>query len=80
MAIVQQWDFLLHVKSAIMTEYDTKQRPIVIVESIRAISLELRAFDGYLATHPEERVSVVKVGIVLRPKPDDYHRTQRLHS
>ncbi|KAL3674533.1 hypothetical protein V7S43_000481 [Phytophthora oleae] len=76
-------EFAAHVKNAIMAGRDLEQRRIVIgsvdrLEGLTAIPLKLRAFDRFLATHPEKRGSVVlvQIGISLDSRPNDYHRTR----
>ncbi|POM71164.1 Trehalose-phosphatase [Phytophthora palmivora] len=76
-------DFAAHVRSSIMAGRDPDQRRIVIgsvdrLEGLTAIPLKLRAFDRFLATHPEKRDSVVlvQIGITLDSRPNDYNRTR----
>ncbi|KAE8906375.1 hypothetical protein PF002_g835 [Phytophthora fragariae] len=76
-------DFAEHVKNAITAGRDPTQHRLVIgsvdrVEGLTAIPLKLRAFDRFLATHPEKRGSVVlvQIGIALDSRPNDYHRTR----
>ncbi|ETI34244.1 trehalose-phosphatase [Phytophthora nicotianae] len=76
-------DFAADVKNAITAGRDPDQRRIVIgsvdrLEGLTAIPLKLRAFDRFLATHPEKRGSVVlvQIGITLDSRPNDYHRTR----
>ncbi|EEY64055.1 alpha,alpha-trehalose-phosphate synthase [UDP-forming], putative [Phytophthora infestans T30-4] len=76
-------DFAADVKNAITAGRDPEQRRIVIgsvdrLEGLTAIPLKLRAFDRFLATHPDKRGSVVlvQIGITLDSRPNDYHRTR----
>ncbi|GLD93506.1 hypothetical protein PINS_up002098 [Pythium insidiosum] len=64
--------------------YDSKkQRKFVIaavdrLEGLTALPLKLRAFDRFLALHPEKRGSVVliQIGLSLDSRPNDYHQTR----
>ncbi|EGZ30718.1 hypothetical protein PHYSODRAFT_295406 [Phytophthora sojae] len=76
-------DFAEHVKNAITAGRDPTQHRLVIgsvdrLEGLTAIPLKLRAFDRFLATHPDKRGSVVlvQIGIALDSRPNDYHRTR----
>ncbi|GMF11786.1 unnamed protein product [Phytophthora lilii] len=76
-------DFAAHVKNAIMAGRDQAQHRLVIgsvdrLEGLTAIPLKLRAFERFLATHPDKRNSVVlvQIGISLDSRPNDYHRTR----
>ncbi|OWZ22070.1 Trehalose-phosphatase [Phytophthora megakarya] len=76
-------EFAAHVKTAITAGRDSEQRQIVIgsvdrLEGLTAIPLKLRAFDRFLAMHPDKRDSVVlvQIGITLDSRPNDYHRTR----
>ncbi|KAL4099608.1 hypothetical protein PRIC1_007409 [Phytophthora ramorum] len=73
--------FAKNIGDTIMAGRDHEQRPIIIgsvdrLEGLTAIPLKLRAFDRFLATHPEKRGSVVlvQIGITLDSRPNDYHR------
>ncbi|GMF20597.1 unnamed protein product [Phytophthora fragariaefolia] len=76
-------DFAAHVKNAITTGRNPDEHRLVIgsvdrLEGLTAVPLKLRAFDRFLATHPDKRGSVVlvQIGIALDSRPNDYHRTR----
>ncbi|KAG6619326.1 trehalose-phosphatase [Phytophthora cinnamomi] len=76
-------DFAEHVKNAITAGRSPSEHRLVIgsvdrLEGLTAIPLKLRAFDRFLATHPDKRGSVVlvQIGIALDSRPNDYHRTR----
>jgi trehalose 6-phosphate synthase/phosphatase len=76
-------EFAAHVKNAIMAGKKPEERRLVIgsvdrLEGLTAIPLKLRAFERFLATHPDKRgcVVLVQIGITLDSRPNDYHRTR----
>ncbi|KAG7402040.1 Trehalose-6-P synthase/phosphatase complex synthase subunit [Phytophthora boehmeriae] len=82
-ASVAAVSFAENIANIVKAGNSSGQRRLVIgavdrLEGLTAIPLKLRAFDRFLATHPEKRDSVVlvQIGITLDSRPNDYNRTR----
>ncbi|RLN67571.1 hypothetical protein BBJ28_00024506, partial [Nothophytophthora sp. Chile5] len=74
---------MMKIENVVRSSREPHKRKTVIgcvdrLEGLTAIPLKLRAFERFLATHPDkcDSVVLVQIGLTLDSRPNDYHRTR----